>query len=96
MDRHRHLNRPAPTLHSPHDNDGHEWKLFLTPREIEKLAVVVLTSWVFAAITLVCNGRFNPIRFLVCVGFITVLLVLTSGLCVLIAMALQKPLSWFK
>jgi hypothetical protein len=90
LDGHRHLNRPVRTLHPPHDNDNHGWKPFFTPQEIEKVIVVTLTSWVFAAITLLCSGRFNPVLFLVCVGFITLLLSLTSGLCVLIARVIQE------
>ena len=90
LDGHRHLNRRVRTLRPPHDPDSHGWKSFLTPQEIEKVVVVALTSWVFAAITLLCSGRFNPVLFLVCVGFITLLLSLTSGLCVLIARVMQE------
>ena len=90
LDGHQHLNRPARTLRPPHDPDSHGWKSFLTPQEIEKVVVVALTSWVFAAITLLCSGRFNPVLFLVCVGFITLLLSLTSGLCVLIGRVMQE------
>ena len=93
MNGHRHLNRPVRILRPPHDHDNHGWKSFLTPQEIEKVAVVAFTSWVFAAITLLCSGRFNPVLFLVCVGFITLLLSLTSGLCVLIGRVMQERVS---
>jgi hypothetical protein len=90
LDGHRHGNRRVRNLRPPRDHDTHGWKPFLTAQEIQKVVIVALTSWVFAVVTLVYNGRFNPILFLVCVGFITLLLSLTSGLCVLIARVIQE------
>jgi hypothetical protein len=53
-------------------------------------------SWIFAAGALALNGKFNLILLLVSVGFVTVLVVLSSGLSLLTAIALQKLLSWFR
>jgi hypothetical protein len=62
----------------------------VTPQDVESVLVVVGSSWIFAAAALVVFGKLNLILLLAVVGFVTVLVVLSSGLSVLIGIALQK------
>ena len=62
----------------------------LTPKDIENVVVVLTTSWVFAAATLACFSKFNPLLFLIVVGFVTLLTVLSCGLSLLTAIVLRE------
>jgi hypothetical protein len=86
----------AQTLHPVHDSRDRGWRQILTPQDAENVFAVVVISWIFAAVALVCIGKFNLILLLVAVGFVTVLVVLSSVLSLLTTIALQKLLSWFK
>ncbi len=61
-----------------------------TPQDVESVLVVVGSSWIFAAVVLVGYGKLNLILLLTVIGFVTVLVMLSSGLSVLIGIALQK------
>ena len=78
------------------DRNDRAQRQILTPQDAENVLVVVVISWIFAAGALALNGKFNLILLLVSVGFVTVLVVLSSGLSLLTAIALQKLLSWFR
>jgi hypothetical protein len=78
------------------DRNDRAQRQILTPQDAENVLVVVLISWIFAAGALVLNGKFNLTLLLISVGFVTVLVVLSSGLFLLTAIALQKLLSWFR
>jgi hypothetical protein len=78
------------------DRNDRAQRQILTPQDAENVLVVVVISWIFAAGALVLNGKFNLTLLLISVGFVTVLVVLSSGLSLLTAIALQKLLSWFR
>jgi hypothetical protein len=78
------------------DRNDRAQRQILTPQDAENVLVVVVISWIFAAGALVLNGKFNLTLLLISVGFVTVLVVLSSGLFLLTAIALQKLLSWFR
>ncbi len=78
------------------DRNDRAQRQILTPQDAENVLVVVVISWIFAAGALALNGKFNLILLLISVGFVTVLVVLSSGLSLLTAIALQKLLSWFR
>jgi hypothetical protein len=71
-------------------------KRIVTPQDVESVLMVVGSSWICAAIALVLLGKLNLILLLAVVGFVTVLVVLSSGLSVLTVIALQKLSVWVK
>jgi hypothetical protein len=60
----------------------------LGAQDAENVLLVVVISWVSAAGALAFFGKFNLILLLVTAGFVTVLVVLSSGLSLLTAAAL--------
>jgi hypothetical protein len=74
----------------------HQGRQIVTPQDAESVLVVVGSSWIFAAVALVVLGKLNLILLLAVVGFITGVVVLSSGLSVLIGITLQKLSLRFK
>lgn len=62
----------------------------IRPGDLENVFAVLLIGWIFAAVTLVCLGSFNPIRFLVSVGTATVVVTLSLSLSLLTAVMLRN------
>ncbi len=81
----------AQSLRPRHASKTHGWKELLTPSDVENVLLVLATSWVFAAATLVCLDKFNLILFTTVVGFVTLLVVSNCALALLAAITLQKP-----
>jgi hypothetical protein len=74
---------------APNDKDR-RGRQIVTPQDVESVLVVVGSSWICAAVSLVVYEKLNLILLLVVVGFVTGLVVLSSGLSVLTVIALQK------
>jgi hypothetical protein len=68
----------------------HRGRQIVTSQDVESVLVVVGSSWIVAAVVLVVLGKLNLILLLTVIGFIAGLVVLSSGLSVLIGIALQK------
>ncbi len=71
-----------------HEQGG--WGPILTPQDAGNLLVVIITSWITAIGTLVALGRFHVGLMLTVLGFVTVLIVLSTGVSLLIAAMVQK------
>jgi hypothetical protein len=71
-------------------NRDRGWRTVVTPDDAENVLLVLVTSWIVSAVALVYLGKFNLILLLIAVGFVTVLVVLSSGLSLLTAIVLQK------
>ncbi|GEO18032.1 hypothetical protein [Microvirga aerophila] len=78
------------------NSKAHRGRQFVTPQDAESVLVVVGSSWICAAVTLVLFGKLNLILLLAVVGFITGVVVLSSGLSLLTVIALQKLSVRFK
>lgn len=76
----------------------HQGRQIVTPQDAESVLVVVGSSWICAAVALFVYGKLNLILLLLLavVGFITGVVVLSSGLSVLIGITLQKLSLRFK
>jgi hypothetical protein len=68
----------------------------VTPQDVESVLVVVGSSWIFAAVTLVLYGKLNLILLLAVIGVVTGLVMLSSDLSVLVGIVLQKLSVRFK
>jgi hypothetical protein len=78
-------------------NDKDRWgRQIVTPQDVESVLVVVGSSWIFAAVALVLYGKLNLILLLTVIGFVTGLVMLSSGLSVLTVIVLQKLSVRFK
>ncbi|WP_457092859.1 hypothetical protein [Microvirga sp. P5_D2] len=78
---------------SGHANRHHEqggWGSILTPQDAGNLLIVIITSWITAIGTLIALGRFHVGLMLTVLGFVTVLIVLSTGVSLLIAAMVQK------
>jgi hypothetical protein len=75
--------------HSHQNNIDHGRVLNPLMQEVDRVLVVTFSGWVAAAITLVYFGKFDLVRFMLSVGFITSLIMVCSGLAVLIASVAQ-------
>lgn len=78
------------------NSQDHGWRQILGPQDAENVLAVIVISWISAAGALVFYGKFNPTLLLVTAGFVTVLVVLSSGLSLLTAAAFRKLTSRFK
>ena len=66
-------------------------------QEIIRVLAVAFSGWVSAAVTLVYFGKFDLVRLMLSVGFISSLLMVFSGLAILIASAaryVSSMLEW--
>jgi hypothetical protein len=77
-------------------NKDRRGRQIVTPQDVESVLVVVGSSWICAAVALFVYGKLNLILLLAVIGFITGLVMLSSGLSVLIGIALQKLSVRFK
>ncbi|WP_445503563.1 hypothetical protein [Microvirga sp. G4-2] len=79
---------PARRIEAPHsyqNNIDHGCAQKPLTQEMIRVLVVAFSAWVAAAITLVYFGKFDLVRLMLSVGFITSLLMVCSGMAVLIA-----------
>jgi hypothetical protein len=78
------------------NNKDRRGKQIVTPQDAESVLVVVGSSWIFAAVALVVYGKLNLILLLAVVGFITGLVMLSSGVSLITVIVLQKLSVRFK